>query len=411
MSMLNVDTVMVSSHISGALNNPFAGQKAEILGTMKHSKRTALGTITNVPRRNPDRACKGKASVVVHAPQPSRKGAQRESSSQPFQIYVDPSKQNSNEADIQDHVLGLHDALHSEERMEQDQPMVVSPYQSSTGDDVDGRIGNASCGKESEREYEEDILKHLKDVAKQYRPRFGYMERQPDINYNMRSILVDWLIEVSEEFSLDNRTLYLAVAYIDRFLSIMSVQRGKLQLVGATSLFIAAKFEEIYPPDASDFIYVTDDAYTQEQLLRMEQLILKTLGHNLSTPTTADFLDILLGAAGCKLEGNELKFLAMYLCELSLLDSSRFLRYLPADIAASAILLASHTLRKPICSRPMIHKCGTEIAELMRCFSDLQVAFKEAPSLMCKVVVQKYSERYMNVARLSPTIQPFGSVF
>ena len=143
----------------------------------------------------------------------------------------------------------------------------------------------------------------------------------------------------------------------------------------------------------------------------MEQLILKTLGYNVSTPTIIDFLDIFLDAAGCELEDNELKFLAMYLCELALLDSSRFLRYLPADIAASAILLASHTLRQPICTGRMIHKCGTDISELTRCFSDLQGAFKEAPSLKYKVVVQKYSERYMNVARLSPTSHPFGSVF
>ena len=260
MSLSNFDTVTVSSNVSGVLNNPFAGQKAEILGTMKYSKRTALGTITNVPRRNPDRACKGKTNVMVHVPQPCRGGTQRESSSQPFQIYVDPSKKNSNDADSEDHVLGLHDVPHNDELMEQDQPMVVSPHQCSTNDYFEGN--SISFNKEGEKEYEEDILKHLKEAAKRYRPRIEYMEKQPDINNNMRSILVDWLIEVSEEFSLDNRTLHLAVAYIDRFLSIMSVQRSKLQLVGTTSLFIAAKFEEIYPPDASEFVYVTDDTYT-----------------------------------------------------------------------------------------------------------------------------------------------------
>ena len=72
------------------------------------------------------------------------------------------------------------------------------------------------------------------------RPKPGYMRKQPDITPGMRSILIDWLIEVGEEYRLHNETLYLAVSYIDRFLSQMSVLRSKLQLVGAASMFLAA---------------------------------------------------------------------------------------------------------------------------------------------------------------------------
>ena len=67
-----------------------------------------------------------------------------------------------------------------------------------------------------------------------------YMIKQPDITYPMRSILVDWLVEVGEEYKLNQETIYLAVNYIDRFLSYMSVQRAKLQLVGTACMFIAA---------------------------------------------------------------------------------------------------------------------------------------------------------------------------
>lgn len=66
------------------------------------------------------------------------------------------------------------------------------------------------------------------------------MRKQPDITDNMRSILVDWLVEVAEEYKLHTETLYLAVNYIDRFLSYMSVVRGKLQLVGTAAMFIAS---------------------------------------------------------------------------------------------------------------------------------------------------------------------------
>ena len=94
---------------------------------------------------------------------------------------------------------------------------------------------------------------------------------------NMRQILVDWLVEVSEEYKLQTETLHLAVNYIDRFLSLMSVQRSKLQLVGTAAMFIASKYEEIYPPDVSEFVYITDDTYTKRQVLRMEHLVIKVL--------------------------------------------------------------------------------------------------------------------------------------
>lgn len=66
------------------------------------------------------------------------------------------------------------------------------------------------------------------------------MRRQPDITYTMRTILVEWMVEVAEEYRLQTETLYLAVSYIDRFLSLMSVVRAKLQLVGTAAMFIAA---------------------------------------------------------------------------------------------------------------------------------------------------------------------------
>ena len=105
-----------------------------------------------------------------------------------------------------------------------------------------------------------------------YQPRVGYMLKQPDITASMRCVLVDWLVEVVDEFSLQHSTLYLAVSIIDRFLSRMSVLRGKLQLLGSTAMYIAAKLEEIYPPELSDFAYITDNTYTRQQVSCSRQL-------------------------------------------------------------------------------------------------------------------------------------------
>ena len=71
----------------------------------------------------------------------------------------------------------------------------------------------------------------------------AYMSHQHDITSSMRTILVDWLIEVQENFELFHETLYLAVQLTDRYLSRKNVKREYLQLVGATCMLIAAKFE------------------------------------------------------------------------------------------------------------------------------------------------------------------------
>ena len=128
-------------------------------------------------------------------------------------------------------------------------------------------------------------------LQEKYAAKWNYMTKQPDINFNMRSILVDWLVEVCEEYKLKSETLYLAVNYIDRFLSLMSVQRSKLQLVGTACMLVAAKYEEIYPPEVNEFVYITDDTYTKKQVLKMEHLVLKVLNFDLACPTPLLFLD------------------------------------------------------------------------------------------------------------------------
>lgn len=93
-----------------------------------------------------------------------------------------------------------------------------------------------------------------------------YMESQPHINERMRSILVDWLVEVHLKFKLVPETLYLTVNLIDRYLEREEVSRPKLQLVGVTSLLIASKYEEIYPPELRDLVYICDRAYTRSDV-------------------------------------------------------------------------------------------------------------------------------------------------
>ena len=110
------------------------------------------------------------------------------------------------------------------------------------------------------------------------------MEKQTDVNEKMRAILIDWLVEVHLKFKLMVETLYLTVNLIDRFLEKEQITRNKLQLVGVTAMFIASKYEEIYAPECRDFVYISDKAYTRDEILRMEGLMLSCLLYTSPSP-------------------------------------------------------------------------------------------------------------------------------
>lgn len=64
-------------------------------------------------------------------------------------------------------------------------------------------------------------------------------------------------------------------------------------------MLIASKYEEIYPPYVKDFVYITDKAFTKEQVLEMEQSMLLNLDYNLTFPTPLRFLERYSRLAEC----------------------------------------------------------------------------------------------------------------
>jgi len=70
----------------------------------------------------------------------------------------------------------------------------------------------------------------------------------------------------------------------------MDVNRSDLQLIGVTSMLIAAKYEEMYAPEIGDFVYITDNAYSKIKIRAMEQKILKACEFDFSNPLCLHFL-------------------------------------------------------------------------------------------------------------------------
>jgi cyclin B len=186
-------------------------------------------------------------------------------------------------------------------------------------------------------EYAEDIqdLWYREEVTSLPRP--DYMTTQVDITEKMRTILIDWLIEVHMKYRMRPETLFLTVNIVDRYLSHKQVGRKRLQLVGVSSMLIASKFEDINPPEVPDFVYITDHAYSRQEVTSMECCILRTLNFRIVVPTAANFFEVLQRANGCD-EKHRAK--AQYILELGLLDT-RMLHQKPSHVVAAALLLSN----------------------------------------------------------------------
>lgn len=385
--------------------------------------RTVLGEVNQNARRHTTRNYGNKPqesfSIFCDAPAPSKPLLHQTDKEnvvpravkvgKTFDVRVQHTRTQQVLGETVQHAKAVH-LLHSQVQsintsVEAESPMVV---ETSVVEEVEQwRVppikDNHTVDIFTEPEYFQDIYRYLKQSELQHLPKWNYMAKQNDITHSMRSILVDWLVEVGEEYKLQTETLHLAVNYIDRFLSYMAVQRSKLQLVGAACMFIAAKYEEIYPPDVSEFVYITDDTYTKRQVLRMEHLVLKVLEFDLNVPTSFTFLNKMCEMDPLDQEKKEkLKSLSAYLAELSMVDGE-FLKHPPSVIAAASVALGRHTLELEAWPTLLQEGTGYQLEELKDCFVSLHDRFTKAESNAQQAVREKYkTTKYFGVADLSP---------
>ena len=186
-------------------------------------------------------------------------------------------------------------------------------------------------------EYLEEIYMNLllEERESTIKPKFGYMANQPEINEIMRAILIDWIIDVHLRFNLRQDTLLMTIWLIDAYLSFALVQRDKLQLLGITCLLISGKAHEIYYPQHNKLLEMTDNAYIKEEMLTMENEILKKLNFFIVCPNPIDFYNIL-----SKMFNFEKKqyYLGNYFIEAALINYP-ILKYSSSVIASSCAYL------------------------------------------------------------------------
>ncbi|KAM3377635.1 hypothetical protein P3S68_010048 [Capsicum galapagoense] len=135
-------------------------------------------------------------------------------------------------------------------------------------------------------------------------------------------------------------TLYLTMNLIDRFLTVQSVIRKKLQLVGIITLLLACKYEEVYVPVVEDLILISDKAYARKEVLEIEKLMVNALQFNMTVPTTYVFMRRFLKASQSDIK---VELVSFFLIELCLVEYE-MLRFLSSMLTVAAIFTAQCTL-------------------------------------------------------------------
>ncbi|KAG2466585.1 G2/mitotic-specific cyclin-B1-like [Polypterus senegalus] len=221
-------------------------------------------------------------------------------------------------------------------------------------------------------EYVKDIYSYLRQVEVEQSVRPKYLEGQ-EVTGNMRAILIDWLVQVHLKFTLLQETMYMTVAIIDRFLQANPVPKKMLQLVGVTAMFVASKYEEMYPPEIADFAFVTDNTYTKAQIRDMEMKILRVLKFGFGRPIPLHFLR---RASKIGEVSAEQHTLAKYFMELSMTDYE-MVHYPPSQVAAAAFAL---TLK--------VFNCGEWTSTLQHYLSYTESCLTPVMQHMAKNVVK-----------------------
>lgn len=214
-------------------------------------------------------------------------------------------------------------------------------------EDIDAGVVEAAESHLQNAEYVVEHAAFLRQQERRNRPGAYIGAKQKDMRQNMRSVLVDWIVEVCDQFKLSSRALFQVVELMDRSLTAFEVLRGKLQLLGCACVVLASKYEEIYAPTAEELAHISDNTYTRSEIINMELEVASKLEFRLTCVTPCCFIERFCRAAH---SNQRERSLVCYLLELLLQDYTGVV-LLPSLKAAAALYLARQTLHPKGCPR------------------------------------------------------------
>lgn len=323
---------------------------------------------------------------------PAVKAAPLTKSTAPFAVFSDHS------AIGQPAPAWQKDALPVPERfLDECDPMCIEE-DSTQIDDIDALD---RCDPQFVSEYVNDIVAFLKVREQQYKIPANYLAHQREISGKHRDVIVSWMAKVYRDLRLLSETLFLAVDIVDRVLSSGPVARKKLHLLAVGALLIASKYEETFAPPLDDFHNCSGNAFTDEDIIKMEKVLLNRIGFNLCVPASVQFLRRYSKAAR---SDSETHTLSKYLTELSM-TSHTMVGFLPSEVAAAAVLIARNMRGVPsrqLWNATLVYYSGYEQYDIMTCARTLnKVLYNEMMSVKKSAIFQRYSSSsLLSVARV-----------
>ena len=168
----------------------------------------------------------------------------------------------------------------------------------------------------------------------------GCYDAQVEIDWAMRGLLVEILIEIHHEFRLQEATLFLAVNILDRYCSRQPIKGDELLLVGCVALFVAAKFRETQDrqPALGSFVSACEEHYSIEDFTTLEGKLLHALDWTVDHPDVCTFICTTLAGTP---SAARLEHLSIFIAE-TMLFQRQYMETRPSHIAQSARALAEY---------------------------------------------------------------------
>lgn len=241
-------------------------------------------------------------------------------------------------------------------------------------------------------DYAPDIYQYLHQLEKSLALEINFLSIHNVVTPNMRAVLVNWINGIHRSFHLSPETLYLAISIVDRVLARESVEKNQLQLLGATAIFVAAKYEEIFYPEIKDFVIICDNLYTKRDILRMEIRILKVTNFELSGPSPLYFLR--RGSKAAQAD-SRVHMMGKFFCELSVIDY-QCAQWLPSLIAATSLYVAlelnNNNDEKP--NDPMETSIWTPTIEYYTGYTIHDV--RKHSGYLCRLIISSETSKHQN---------------
>ncbi|KAG7994185.1 hypothetical protein I3843_01G044300 [Carya illinoinensis] len=219
----------------------------------------------------------------------------------------------------------------------------------------------------------EERVREMVEREREHLPRDDYLKRlrSGDLDLSIRREALDWIWKAHAHYSFGPLSVCLSMNYLDRFLSIYELPRGKswaVQLLAVACLSLAAKIEETRVPQSVDLqVGEPKVVFEANTIKRMELLVLSTLGWRMQAFTPFSFIDYFLSKTNIVQHQLTLSLSRSVQIILSTVKGIDFLEFRPSEVAAAVAISVSKQMQAVDIDRAMTCFVYVEKGRVLKC--------------------------------------------